>query len=386
MSDLSALVKETPVAAGLKHRIVEVTDHAELARHVQPWEQLIEQIAEPNVFYAPWALLPAVRHLRGGQAVRVLLFYQDAERGQLDGVIPLFERTCGGFPALLHAYQHRYCFLCEPLLRPGREAEVAETFVTWLHQRRFRWPLLRLCGLDGNGLWLPRLEAALEAGRVHFRRTRTLQRALLRTGGDLQAYLAHIPAKKRREYRRLRERLAEQGELRVDVLQPGAADLQVWLDQFVTLEARGWKGREGTALGSRPACRQFFEETAHSFHQRGRLMMLRMTLDGRPLAMSCDFLGPPGRYAFKTAYDEDYSRYAPGVLLELENACLAFESGLQWLDSCAAPDNEMINRIYPDRRTLVDLTVCPLGAARGVLWLAARLKQLRQRWRASGSP
>src|SRR5690606_9888757 len=96
MSDLSALVKETPVAAGLKHRIVEVTDHAELARHVQPWEQLIEQIAEPNVFYAPWALLPAVRHLRGGQAVRVLLFYQDAERGQLDGVIPLFERTCGG--------------------------------------------------------------------------------------------------------------------------------------------------------------------------------------------------------------------------------------------------------------------------------------------------
>src|SRR3712207_8273461 len=35
-----------------------------------------------------------------------------------------------------------------------------------------------------------------------------------------------------------------------------------------------------------------------------------------------------------------------------------------WSDSCAAPDNEMINRLWPDRRSLATLLV-PTGGGRG---------------------
>lgn len=378
MNDLFALVGEGWATVGLEHRVVEATDGAELARHLQAWEGLAEQAVEPNVFYAPWALLSSARHLHAGQGLRVLLFFRDDGR-TLDGLLPLFEKRCAGPLSTLHSYRHRYCFSSEPLLCRGREAEVARSFVAWLHARRFRCPLLSLRGLDGEGAWLRALLPALEQQGIRYRQGEPARRALLRIEGGLDAFLERTPAKKRKEYRRLRERLEALGEFRVQVLR-ASDDLREWLDAFIALEIRGWKGREGTALGSRPECRRFFEELACSAHERGQLMMVRMSLDGRPLAMLCDLLAPPGRYAFKTAYDEDYSRYAPGVLLELENACLAFREprGAAWLDSCAAPDNALLNRLYPDRRALCDLTICALDAARLGPWAASAMKRWRR--------
>lgn len=114
MTDLSALAADLPVSTEPVHRIVVVAEPNELAHHLQAWEQLVEQAAEPNAFYEPWALLPALRHLRGGQAVRVLLFFRDSERTVLDGILPLFGRSYGRLLACLHTYRHRYCFSAEP--------------------------------------------------------------------------------------------------------------------------------------------------------------------------------------------------------------------------------------------------------------------------------
>ena len=385
MSDLFALDAVLPALTPV-HRIVEIADPDELACYLRAWEQLVEQAAEPNVFYAPCALLPAVRHLGGNQAIRVLLFFRAGEETILDGILPLFAKPCLGRLAVLHSYRHRYCFSAEPLLRRGQEREIAQGFVAWLYQHRFLCPLLSLRGLDSEGVWFFALRHALNGRGIHYHQSVPVQRALLRIEGGLESFLERTPAKKRKEYRRLREKLAALGKLQVQLLQPGADDLQEWLDAFVALELKGWKGREGTALGSRSECRRFFEETARGAHQQGSLMMVRMSLDGRPVAMLCDLLAPPGRYAFKTAYDEDYARYAPGVLLEIENACLTFQAphGVEWLDSCAAPDNALLNRLYPHRRSLIDISICALGMARAGLWASLGLKQLRQQVRRRG--
>ncbi|MNJ50964.1 hypothetical protein D3C77_462560 [compost metagenome] len=99
--------------------------------------------------------------------------------------------------------------------------------------------------------------------------------------------------------------------------------------------------------------------------------------------MLCDFIAAPGAFAFKSAYDEDYARFAPGVLLELENVCRTHvrkDCGLRWLDSCSAPDNELLNRLYLERRTLCNLTISS-GHALANLYVARLpwLKRLQQR-------
>jgi hypothetical protein len=96
-------------------------------------------------------------------------------------------------------------------------------------------------------------------------------------------------------------------------------------------------------------------------------MMLGLRLAGKWIALKCNFLSGEGSFAFKIAYDEDYARFSPGTLLELENIRrFHARPGLRWMDSCAEPDHFMVNRLWVDRRGLADL-VTTTGRATGDL-------------------
>ena len=62
-------------------------------------------------------------------------------------------------------------------------------------------------------------------------------------------------------------------------------------------------------------------------------------------------------YSFKTAYDEDYARFSPGVLLQRENLALLEQDGFEWADSCASPDHPMIDHIWRERRVIERLSI-----------------------------
>ena len=69
---------------------------------------------------------------------------------------------------------------------------------------------------------------------------------------------------------------------------------------------------------------------------RWRLERLAIRLDGKPLAMLATFLCSPGAFSFKTAFDESFARFSPGVLLQRENLELLARADIDWVDSCAA--------------------------------------------------
>jgi hypothetical protein len=70
-----------------------------------------------------------------------------------------------------------------------------------------------------------------------------------------------------------------------------------------------------------------------------------------------------GRRAFfwKIAYDEAFAAFSPGVLLTraLSNR-LRQQSEVGLIDSCAAPDHPMIDRVWPGRLEFADFAL-PLG-------------------------
>ena len=111
--------------------------------------------------------------------------------------------------------------------------------------------------------------------------------------------------------------------------------------------------------------------------------MLGLHLNGRPIAMKCNFLASPGAFAFKIAFDESLSRYSPGVLLELDNIEQLHQSGLvRWMDSCAMAGHPMIDRLWSERRTLQSLALST-GRLSGDLAVAVvpLLRVLRRRLR-----
>src|SRR5262249_15551850 len=149
-----------------------------------------------------------------------------------------------------------------------------------------------------------------------------------------------LSGKKRKELRRQCARLSELGDVSFE-RRADARDLDAWIERFLALELAGWKGLAGSALAAEPATAHLFRESLHGAAQRGKLERLTLSLDGEPIAMLATFLTPPGAFSFKTAFDERYARYSPGVLLQRENLAVLDRDDIAWSDSCAAADHPM---------------------------------------------
>lgn len=116
-----------------------------------------------------------------------------------------------------------------------------------------------------------------------------------------------------------------------------------------------------------------------------------MTAGGTTVAMKCNLLAGDAVFCFKIAFDEEWARFSPGVLLEVENVERFHAGEATWMDSCADPDNAMINRLWPDRRRISTLLV-PCGGVFGQssrsgarVILAARRRKGRANAEASGN-
>jgi CelD/BcsL family acetyltransferase involved in cellulose biosynthesis len=180
-----------------------------------------------------------------------------------------------------------------------------------------------------------------------------------------------VRPKKRKELRRLETRLGELGTLRVRELGPDEA-LEPWCDYFLALEASGWKGEQGTALACNAHTELFFRTAVEGARAAGKLQFLRLDLDGRAIAMLINFLAAPGGFSFKTAFDPEYARFSPGVLIQLENLRRLDRAGLEWMDSCAAENHSMIDSLWPGRRRVVRVTVRLAGFRRSLVFAGCR--------------
>jgi len=182
------------------------------------------------------------------------------------------------------------------------------------------------------------------------------ERALLEsTLSPEQYYERTIRKKKRKELKRLANRLAELGTVDTRRLGDGE-DVGPWCDAFLALERAGWKGSAGSALGSTPGTERFFREAVAGAQAAGRLEILRIDLDERPIAMLVNFIALPGAFSFKIAFDEAFARFSPGVLIEIENLQVLARGDVAWMDSCAVENHPMINSLWAERRAIVRVT------------------------------
>ena len=134
------------------------------------------------------------------------------------------------------------------------------------------------------------------------------------------------------------------------------------VEELIKLEASGSKGQTGVSLTSVPGETEYFLEMSESFAARGRLQVLTLEAAGRIAAMQLSLRGKEGIFALKTSYDESLRRFGPGVLLQLGSIEYFHEStDAQWLDSCTYADNELLLRLYPDRRPIVSYLVSLCG-------------------------
>ena len=342
-------------------------------QQVGRWDALASHASEPNPFFESWYLLPSFRAFRP-RGARLLAFEVD---GQLAGLIPL-ARTADYYDRTvphMRGWRHANSFLGAPLVARELEPEFWQALLGWADAHCGSAAFLHLGPMPMEGTLVNSLRHALRRQQRPAALVRTEERALLQSDLSPEAYLeASLSTKKRKELRRQHRRLGEEGKLGVERVSNGEG-VQRWAEQFLSLEMRGWKGEAGSALACAPETEQLFRMALDGAAQRGQLERLAVTLDGRPIAMLANFLSGRGAFAFKTAFDEDFARFSPGVLLQRENLALLDRAGTDWCDSCAATDHPMIDHFWRERRTVGHLNIAIGGPVRrGIFQILARLE------------
>ena len=364
-------------------------DDAGLAARVPEWDALTEQAVEPNVFFESGAVRAALRHLAVPGPLCGVFVYRETGPGRRLIAFAPFLRSVKGPRGVIPYYRlftHLHCYLSTPLIHREHVDEALDALVAWMDGGPDGVHLFGLYKMTGDGVIARRLAERMAARRLPHFGEASHDRAFLCLDADPTGYAAQaIPAKKRKDLARQRRRLSEMGKLDVTEAE-GEADASAWVERFLILEARGWKGRTGTAFNRTPAGRRFFIEFIDYFRRRGRAMLLALRLDDRDVAMKCNLLAPDGigAFAFKIAHDEGFAPYSPGVLLELDNLERLHAGGrrIAWMDSCADPDHPMIDHLWRERRRIVFL----LCGGRGLLGraLLATFRWRNRRARGKG--
>jgi CelD/BcsL family acetyltransferase involved in cellulose biosynthesis len=348
---------------------------------VPAWDELAGAALEPNPFYESWMLRPAIEHLAAGQDIQLVTVWAGDKLGAL---LPVQrQRRYKGLPIrTLRAWRHRHCLLGTPLVRAEGEATYVAALVEWFRKAA---SVVELDYLPADGP-VYRLLTRTPLAAVPWE---GYERALFRRARDADTYVATAVSRQdRQEVRRRERRLAERGAVAHVTLRPGDS-LERWLGELLQLEAGGWKGKQGSALACSESNRRFATEIFTAAYRRGRLHMVGLDLDGKPLARCSSILAGSGGYAFKTAYDEAFARFSPGVIVEVDRIRALHDSAeVQWMDSFTDAGNVVLNRLWNERLKIQGLVFATgtLGRlALDTLPLLRRAKRWFQRRKTSDS-
>ncbi len=349
------------------------------------WDDLAHVAAEPNPFYESWFLQAALQQLGSLSAVSLFTLWKgEPQSSALLGLMPISHEGIYGRWPIPHIgnWLHHNAFLGTPLVQEGSEREFWQALFAEMDLRAGKSLFLHINSLTIGGPLQQALSAVCNAQGRRNSLVNHQQRALLVGPAEPEAYYEEaVRSKKRKELRRQKNRLAEFGDLQF-MRQDGNSGLTKWTDEFLQLERAGWKGENGSALDCATETRDMFKAALGGAAAQGRLELLDLRLDGKPLAMLVNFLCAPGSFSFKTAFDENYARFSPGVLLQIENLDLLERKGIAWCDSCAAQDHPMIDSLWTDKRPIGRYSVAIGGPARRKLF-SLLLSAERKRMKAS---
>ncbi len=363
-----------------------VTNSAEMAALAPAWQGLADRALEANPFYEPSFLLPLIEETGPYDG---LVFWLVAPRdapGDLLGVFPFHRRRAGPM-VLLSPFtrgrsggQHIDIDLGVPLVDADCADAVIDAVLDYLDRH---WlSALDWYALAGDGPFHQALLARFAARAQPMLDLGGWERPFFRPVENVEAYLASAVSKERRgQLRRYRNRLSQLGETEFSVLRPND-DPGPWIASYFAMEASGWKGRSGSDVGATDGAKRFFERAIRAFHSSGGLFAYRLVVGDQTIAQTWVLRSADQEVgmAWKMAYDEEFAKNSPGLVLQIEAIGLMHSSDapIRTIDSCARSGHVFLSRVWQDTRRMACLLVVPRTPLhRAGLSIASRMRERR---------
>jgi CelD/BcsL family acetyltransferase involved in cellulose biosynthesis len=299
----------------------ELEVHTEIGSIAQEWDDLaceadLAPFLRPGWLSAWWSAFGAGR----------LVILAVRRMGRLVGVVPLCQKG-----TVLSSPTNWHTPLYEPVVADRSALRAIVGWILSRHPRR-----LDLSFVDRDG-----------AAEQEFHKLdgsyRLVERTIARSpyvsiDGDWETYWQGVSGKLRQTVRRGSRRLAEMGEVSLQI-ESGAERLDDLLAEGFDVEARSWKGRKGTAISSGPQTRTFYTELARWAAPRDLLRLAFLRVDGRAVAFHFALESQGRHYLLKPGYDERFRKAGPGTVLTSRMIERAFALGLDAYDFLGADDD-----------------------------------------------
>ena len=349
------------------------------------WRELASRAIEPNPYFEPEYVLPLARGLGDEGDVSLLVI---GDSGDWRACLPVHVAPRWHRIPLRSLATWRghllYGLLGTPLLAPERPHEDLAALLAALPAAAPGAVFAGLEWVDTAGPLASVLGEILEGRRPAPLCFERFQRAIVQRRPQPTYVEETLSSKHRRELRRQRRKLGEALDGEPQLVDRAGEDSAY--EDFIALEAAGKHAAEQTVLAADPGHAAFFREMCRGFAEQGRLQLLELQANDQTVAAKCNLLAGNGLFCLKIAYDHQWSSMSPGILLELDTLKVFHEqTEATFIDSCADPNNAMINRLWPDRRELATYAL-PAQGPRGRVARPAlsAARSIRNRKNATG--
>lgn len=308
-----------------------------------PWRDL-EPFAR-NAFQHPAALRAASESLLA--TIYVLLAWDiSLEPARLVGFWALQAKQLLIWP-YLDGSAFSYALMSLPMLHPDHAAKVMPAFLGAIAKDRALPNTILLRDLDAAG---PEFLAFRNAVAGHSQvELRSDQRPIAMREAGLKR-----SGSTRKKLKQDWNRLAAAGLLEVEnSREPGA--VRAAFEDFLALEAKSWKGSNGTALLNDHRDAAFGRRMVGDLADVGKASVALLKLAGRPIAAQVLIYSANTAYTWKTSYDPAHAKHSPGTLLIDRISTELLDSGeVELMDSCARGDSFMA-QLWSGRKPMVDI-------------------------------
>jgi len=292
--------------------VITATDPVAFAALAREWDALVERCGG-GILYRHGFLSLWREHFAPSERLRVLT--RHAPDGSLTAALPLVLRRTRiyGVPvrelsAMANVHSGRFDLLAD------NPPEAARAFLDALLEQA-DWDVLRLIDVPQGGAAEALLDAAGSAG-LRSGRWASMNSPYIDLPASWNEMELTLSRHFRANMRRRRRRLSDKGTVSLDLCDGSDdAELAARLDEGLQLEAKGWKGRSGTAICQATDTLGFYTALARQAESEGRLRLWFLRLDGKAIAFHYGLQDGARYLLLKPTYDEAHGEVGPGHLL-----------------------------------------------------------------------
>ncbi len=235
---------------------------------------------------------------------------------RLVAALPLISRSRAGLPSTLSLPTNPW-MKCGDLLVDQAFSNDSTVFDE-LAVQILHWPgwMLDFQWITPTADWDQLLEAFRRRG-CQIDRRRQFDVGLIDVRGNWDDYYAGLSKGHRKKLRSRWRQLQQLGPVTLQRHRRigNSKQLSALMTEVIRIEKSGWKGQQGSAIGSRPEIERFYRQVARTLDQAGLVEIHMLCVAGRPVAFDLGYLADHTWYSHKVGYDSEFANYSPGQLL-----------------------------------------------------------------------